>query len=104
MIDRPPKDFEQYDRIYQAARPKGRNETSNTSELFGVPVVVESGGPGVRFRAKRSSDSSSMAAFTLASLANGRTRRSHESFTGWRAALRQAHWPCFKDRLLPDWK
>lgn len=99
-----PKDFEQYDRIYQAAKPKGRNETSNSYELFGVPIIIKSGGPGVQFRAKRSSDCSSMAAFTLASLSNRRARGSHESLTGWRAALRQTNWPRFKDRLLPDWE
>lgn len=48
-----PKDFEQYDRIYQAAKPKGRNEISNHCEFFGVPVVVTGRGPAVQFRYRK---------------------------------------------------
>lgn len=99
-----PKDFEQYDRIYQAGRPKDKYENPAISLLAAYQRTRQSLRSGIQFRAKRSSDCSSMAAFTLASLSNSRARGSHESLTGWRAALRQTHWPRFKDRLLPDWE
>lgn len=98
-----PKDFEQYDRIYQAAKPKGRNEISTNGELFGVPIIIESGGPGIRLRIKRSSNYSPVAVFSFASLADGRVSRPNESLTGWRAALRQVHRADFKNMLLSNW-